>query len=357
VIERAYTQDLWSFGFWAGFQWDFLDDFTLEAGARYNWERKHFDIQENDMTVGQSQFTESSQSETWQAPTGLVSLTYRFGDTASVYWKYSRGFKAGHFNSNSADEPPAKSETIDSFETGMRGAWLDGRIGLRGAFFYYKYNNYQVFAVEDNPGAPPVLEIINANDAQVYGLELDTDVRPLEGWIPDVADDLVLSARFGWLESEYLDFSDTVLRSRGTSQIPVNIDFTGNPLINSPRFKVSGSASWPFELGYWGTITPRYDFSWSDDIYFNAAKGRGLPDTAGDARLPVLAVGQEAFVLHNLTLAYRTPDGTIEVSGWVRNLLDERYKTYAFDASQFSKIVINFVGQPRTVGTDISIRW
>ncbi len=117
------------------------------------------------------------------------------------------------------------------------------------------------------------------------------------------------------------------------------------------------SASWPFELGYWGTITPRYDFSWSDDIFFNAAEGRGLPGGDSLPRLPELAVGQEAFVLHNLTLTYRTPEGNIEVSGWVRNLLDERYKTYGFDASQFSKVVINFVGEPRTVGTDISIRW
>ncbi len=198
-IVRSFTQDLWSFGLWAGFQWDFLDDFTLEAGGRYNWERKDFDLQERDMTVGADEFSESSQSETWTEPTGLISLTYRFGDTASIYWKYTRGFKAGHFNSTSVGAPPAKPETIDSFETGMRGAWLDDRIRLRGAFFYYKYEDYQVFIIEDNPNLPPTLEIINANDAQVYGVEVDTDLRPLEGWMPDVLDDLLITARFGWL--------------------------------------------------------------------------------------------------------------------------------------------------------------
>ena len=120
---------------------------------------------------------------------------------------------------------------------------------------------------------------------------------------------------------------------------------------------MSGTAAWRFELGYWGEITPRYDFSWSDDIYFNPVEGRGLPDIDGVDRLPMLAIGQEAFVLHNLTLTYRTPEGDIEVSGWVRNLLDERYKSYAFDASFFSKVVVNFVGDPRTVGADVSIRW
>jgi len=358
LIEREFTQDLWSFGVWAGFEWDFLDDFTLEAGSRYNWERKRFDIRENDMTFPAPDITASSQTHTWQAPTGLVSLTYRFNDTSAAYWKYSRGFKAGHFNSNSAEEPPAKAETIDSFETGMRASWLDERIRLRGAFFYYQYKQYQVFTFEDQPGSPPTLEIINANDAQVFGIEVDADIQPLQGWMPDALDDLLLSVRFGWLETEYLDFTDTVLRFKSNiSSIPITLDFTGNQLINSPRFKVSGTASWPFELGYWGTIIPRYDFSWSDDIYFNMMEGYGLPDIDNQPRLPEFAIGQQAFVLHNLSLSYRPPEGNIEISAWVRNLLDERYKTYAFDASQFSKVVINFVGEPRTIGGDISFRW
>ena len=368
TIERDFQQDLWSFGVWAGFEWDFLDDLSVEAGVRYNWERKSFDITEDDTAIGASgAITSSSETQTWQAPTGLISLTYRFADSASAYWKYTRGFKAGTFNSNSADgEPPADAETIDAFETGMRASWLDERVTLRGAFFYYKYDNYQVFVFEDNPGRPPTLEIINANDAQVYGVEIDADIKPLEGWVPDLLDDLNLAVRFGWLESEYLDFTDTVLRLKGQSSIPVTVDFSGNALINSPRFQVSGTAEWPFDLGYWGTIIPRYDFTWSDDIYFNPAEGRGLPsldtepgppviDESG--RLPEYAVGQKSFALHNLTLIYRPPEGNIEISGWVRNLLDERYKTYAFDASQFSKLVINFVGEPRTVGGDISIRW
>src|SRR5262249_40407854 len=31
-FQRAYTQDLWSYGVYTGFSWDFLDDFTLEGG-------------------------------------------------------------------------------------------------------------------------------------------------------------------------------------------------------------------------------------------------------------------------------------------------------------------------------------
>ena len=372
LIEREYSQNLWSFGVWAGFQWDFLDDFTLELGGRYNWEKKRFEVEEFN-PIGAGRCLEAESSETWKAPTGVVSLSYRFGETASVYTKYSRGFKAGHYNSNGAGptsnprcgepgsptsgDPPANEETIDSFETGLRGSWVEDRIRLRGAFFYYKYQDYQVFLFENNFGSPPTLEVVNANSAEVLGLEMDADIRPLQGWVPDLIDQLLFQVRFGWLETRYLDFTDQATRQRGLDEITTNLDFTGNQLINSPRFKVSGTAEWPLDMGYWGTITPRYDFTWTDDIYFNALEGRGEPDIDGVEKFPEFTIGQKAYVLHNLMLSYRTPEGNMEISGWVRNLFDERYKNFSFDASTFSQVVINFPGAPRTVGADLTIRW
>ncbi len=69
------------------------------------------------------------------------------------------------------------------------------------------------------------------------------------------------------------------------------------------------------------------------------------------------ARGQRAFWLHNGRLAYRTPAGNIEVAGWVRNFTDEVYKTFAFDASTFSSVLINYVGEPRSWGVSLSVNW
>jgi iron complex outermembrane receptor protein len=241
----------------------------------------------------------------------------------------------------------------------MRGRLLDGRLGLGGALFYYAYTGYQVFVIEDNLGRPPTLEIINANDAEVYGAELDVRAEPLAGWLPDLIDDLVLTARIGWLETQFLDFTDEVLREDNVLNRPITVpvDYSGNPLINSPKFKVSGAAEWTFDLGRWGALVPRYDFAWTDDVFFDPTEGRGSVGVDGKPNKPEFAVGQAAFWLHGLRLAYRTPSGNAEVALWTRNLLDQRYKTYAFDASFFSKVLINFVGEPRTIGLDLSINW
>jgi outer membrane receptor protein involved in Fe transport len=373
---RVYDQNTWSFGIYASFKWDFLDDFTLEGGVRYNWERKNFDfsifVPVKHAETGPLRTLESA---TWQAPTGTLSLTYRFAEDVSAYWKYSRGWKGGHFNASALSElnedgefrvPPVKPESIDAFETGLRGLFLDGRLGLGVALFYYEYTDYQVFVVEDNLGAPPTYNIINANDAEVYGAELDLRAEPLAGWAPPLLDGLVLTGRLGWLETQFLDFTNQVYRSKlvpgqgglpTTLTLPVLVDYSGNQLINSPRLKSSFAAEWTIDLGRWGAVIPRYDFAWTDDIFFDPSEGRGSPDPFGDFPLPELTTGQRAFWLHNARLAYRTPAGNMEIAAWGRNLTDNVYKTFAFDASTFSNVVINYVGEPRTWGISLSVNW
>jgi len=73
--------------------------------------------------------------------------------------------------------------------------------------------------------------------------------------------------------------------------------------------------------------------------------------------LPKDTTAQPAFWLHNLRFSYRTPDNRIEVAGWVRNLTDESYKTFAFDGSTFNNTTIYFVGDPRTFGGTVTVNF
>ncbi len=367
---RDYQQKMWSFAFYAGFSWDFLEDFTVDAGARYNWERKQFTMIQQIGGPLAIPETPPTQQETWTEPTGTINLKYRFTENVAGYWKYSHGWKGGHFNSNACSSqspgrrceelpPPAEPETIDSIEAGFRGSWLDNRLSMSGAFFYYNYKNYQVFFFKESPANPPVLEILNANDAEQYGIELDLVADPLQGWVPEFWENLTVTARFGWLESQFLDFTNSVARRVGLQIIQEVIDFTGNRLPNAPQYKVSGSAEWSFDFGRYGSLIPRYDFSWTDDVFFDPTEGRGVPKQPGTLFpiLPAYTVGQPAYALHNLRLSYRSSDGKFEIAGWVRNVSDRRYKTFAFSAANFAAVTINFVADPRTAGVDLSFNF
>ncbi len=361
--NQRYEQDAYSFAFHGGFSWEFSEEFTFEAGARYNWEKKDFEFEFLGVNPANNQGFKDS--EVWDAASGTVSLRYQPIEDLSFYWKYSRGWKGGQFNASATqlNVRPAGPESIDAFEIGTSASLWDSRLGLTGALFYYQYEDFQVFVVENNPGSPPQEIIINANSVQIYGAELETRIQPLMGFVPSEIENLLLTVRFGWLETEFLDFTQDVVRTfRGppgqpARAFPVTVDFSGNQLINAPQYKLSFGAEWEFLLGRLGDLTPRYDGSWSDDIPFGPNKGRGAIDPNGVPRLPKGTVGQKDFWLHDVSLRYRPPIPNVEIMAWVRNVTNEEYKTFAFDASFFANLVVTFVGEPRTYGGTVSFQF
>ena len=353
IGARDYTQDLWSAAGYASLAFDFWDDFTLDGGFRYNWERKKLDYT---LVTGFLPPLVEKLDDTWSAPTGTVRLTYRFRKDTHVFWKYTRGWKPGTYNATSSlaqGVSVADREKIDSFETGLRGSWFEGRLGLDCSLFYYSYTDYQVFTAQQFSGGQPEFVIINADEAEVYGAEVDAVARPWSGAFVNV--------RFGWLDSQFLDFVQIQQEDLdlGFGSVTVNRELqnTGNDLLNSPRFKVSLTAEQTFPLGRWGSFTARYDAVWSDTNYFDATEGRGIPNRENVNFLPKDTIAQPAFWLHNLRLGYRPPSGRFEIAGWVRNLTNESYKTFAFDASTFTETTIYFVGDPRTYGATLTINF
>jgi iron complex outermembrane receptor protein len=358
-----YVQDTLSFGVFAEFEWDFLDDFTLKAGGRYNWEQKRFAAEivtspaqnprDRCQALPDGVVPKCQRTVTLDHPTGTVTLDYAIDESRTVYMKYSHGWKGAQFNARNGRgqlfvTDVADPEVIDAFEIGFSGSWWEDRISVNGSFFWYQYKNYQVFTFTNNSNETPQRVVINADNAELYGAELESRFEPVDG--------LVAELRVGWLESRFLDFTDAVVRrteSQGNRRIVA--DFNGNPLPNAPRFKVSGNVSYDLELGSLGTLTPRYDFNWSDDVFFDPSGGTGSPNADGNTFLPDNTIGQEALILHNIRLTYATASGGLEFAGWIRNLTNEVYKTLAFDASAGPGLVGNLLGDPRTYGLSAKV--
>jgi iron complex outermembrane recepter protein len=362
--RSTYIQDTFSFGIFAEFEWDFLDDFTLEAGGRYNWEQKRFeaDIISRPFAANPGDrcilligdgVPKCQRTVTVDHPTGTLGIRYALDESRTLYFKYSHGWKGAQFNARNGNSQlfvtdVADPEVIDAFEIGFSGSWWEDRLSLNGAFFWYIYKNYQVFVFTNDVNNLPQRVVINADNAELYGAELEGRLEPFDG--------LVAELRAGWLESRFLDFTDAVVRRTETQgNRRVVTDFNGNPLPNAPRFKVSGNISYDLDLGSYGTLTPRYDFNWSDDVFFDPTGGTGSPDAVGNTFLPDNSIGQKALILHNIRLTYAVESGGFEIAGWVRNMTNEVYKTLAFDASAGPGLVGNLVGDPRTYGLSAKV--
>jgi len=157
---NKFQQEIYSWGVFAEGRYEFLEAFTLAAGMRYNWERKDFEVDAAVQSLAPPPFgltenlirTNGSRNQrTWDAFTGFAEIRFDFTEDVATYMKYSRGFKAGHFNPSRASEAKnpsqgfADPEQIDAFEWGLEFVGWAGRVNGLANIFYYNYKNYQVF--------------------------------------------------------------------------------------------------------------------------------------------------------------------------------------------------------------------
>jgi iron complex outermembrane receptor protein len=351
-LTRVYEQKVLAMSGYVDLAWELTEVFGIDAGARWNYERKSMDYE-----LGPGQLAAAKEDISFDAPTGRVRLRYTPTEDASLYVMYSRGWKAGSYNPTSNPDRGltfADPERIDALEFGWDLTSFEGRFRVSGAFFYYDYYNYQIFTAESNDAPNPEFVTINANSAQVYGAELETTFEPFDG--------TNLRVNFGWLESEFLDFTQFQLTATSgggplDSQLFQRpIVHTGGRLLNSPQFTVSIIASQRIDLGRAGALTLGYNASWTDDVYFDSSQGGGVPSAVEEAQvLSDDSISEKAYWLHGVTAEYRPLNSPLVLSAWVRNLTNEGYRNFAFDLNAFLNTTIHFIGEPRTFGGTLRI--
>ncbi len=151
----------------------------------------------------------------------------------------------------------------------------------------------------------------NAPSAYSYGIELDLLARPIEN--------LAINGSFGWLEAYYdEDFFDGDITVRDFTQIsPADqvkqINLNRNRLPRSPRFTVSLGAQYTFDLGRWGSVIPRVDAYYRDEVSFRQYSNS--KDTA------------PGYTRTDVRITWRSETDTFSVEIFVRNLENEATKT------------------------------
>jgi len=339
-------------------------DFTLVGGLRYNVEYKKFDILACAIAgTGCNTSLQGIDDDLWNGLGGEASLAWDFSEESQIYLKYSRGWKGGHFNGGAITPfdliTAVEPETVDSYEAGLRSFWFDQRWKLNLTGFYYDYQDLQVFIIEQTPVGFPIPKLVNAKSATVYGVEMEIQALPFEG--------MELEYNFAWVESRYNDFIVSLpftIRPpregnlpRPQFQIRKDFDYSGNPLIASPRFSMSGSAQYEIPLPAvrgvaLGSLTPRFSFSWKDDVFYDASGGKGAL-----VNFPAGTFGQEAYWVFNAALTWRSEDDRFEVIGWIRNFLDEQYKTQSFDLTRGNQLILDAYADPKTYGITATVNF
>lgn len=308
------------------------EQLSVIFGTRYNEEKKKISGCGVSPMIGGPPpvcrpYEEASRKD--YASTPKIGLEYQYHDDLFFYGTISRGFKSGGFNFGYLDatstigfsHPDAEfdPEFLTSYEIGMKSDWLDNRLRLNGALFFYDYDDLQVQSFKN-----ALATISNADESEVKGAELEATYTPTNNWRFD--------AGISWLDAKYTDFKNAAEQNNSG---PVQIDATGNTLNNAPEWTSDITARYYQFLSNGSMLTWRVNHYWQDREYF----------TAGNLKTK----SQGAYGVTNLSLGYTSVDEKLEVLAYVDNVTDEDYINGIVDFNLNSGLAGN-INPPRTYG-------
>ena len=329
-IVSTITTD--SYAGFAEVGYDLTPTTHLTAGFRYSRDERrlkgnqHLELNPPGLHNGPllSEFDEKTH---FGSPSYRAILSQDVNDDVMLYASYSRGFKSGNYNATNPANAPYKPEDLYAYEVGMKGRFLDRKLQLNAAAFYYDYKNLQVV---ENTG--PTTEVHNAAKSRVKGFEIDALAMP--------SPNFTFRAGFTYLDAKYTEFTNASCyfpAPGGLGNVAAACDVGGNPLVRTPKYAVNlgGDYTLPTNIG---------DFTLSGSFYANS--GVNFTTTG--------RLKQKAYEVMNGNLSWTDPTDRYQISVFGKNLFDVRYTAYQVEQGTSD---IQVGAPPRTYGVEFALKF
>jgi iron complex outermembrane receptor protein len=326
-----------SFALFGQMEWAMTDALSMTVGFRYTEDEKSVDwrqVNTQDDPATAAVLQGATGLPLTQAPGALfgavnsefkgdrkeddfsptISLQYQASEDLLLYARYAGAAKSGGYNAdfmtNGLERFEYEQETVDSYELGLKGTFADNTLRVNLAAFEMQFDDFQVFQFLANSSGATSLELTNAAEASIQGVE--TEIT----WLP--TSNLRFIANATLLDAAYDDFQNP----------GGGLPFTGNQLPYAPDLKYYLAAQYRTSFAG-GVITFDVDYTYVDDQFTDPGN---------------LAVDKiDSYDLLGAKMAFAPASESWELSLWGRNLNDEEYNKVNND---------NFLGTPRTVWGD-----
>jgi len=245
----------------------------------------------------------------------------------NVYARFAQGFKSAAFNidlASSLDGLTARPEKATSYEAGIKTSLLDRRLRFNLAAFHTDYNRLQVSQVLGSG-----LALSNAANARTRGAEAEVSFQ--------VTPQIRLEANAAVLDAKFKRYENCLTPASLGGGIA---DCGGNDLVLAPDFTGHAAIEYTRPVSF-GAIFARADLDYRSSVFFEPTNSDAFK---GDKR-----------ALVNVRMGVTRDNWT--VTGWVENLTDKTYKTYADDRSALGVLRTAAYGAPRTYGLTLTARF
>lgn len=321
---NAGTVTTKTYALFSALDYDMTSALTLNLGARYTKEKKDFFYNlHGGATLGITTLDNYTDNRTENKVTPMIGATLALSKDTNIYAKYSTGFKSGGWNadfvraSQVADGLAFNTETVKSFELGLKGKLLGGRMQYDLSAFNSNFDNYQTFFFVPLPNGTAILQLKNAAQVESRGIEASTRVRATQN--------LSFGLNLGILKTTYKSFPN------GGG---IGVDLSGQSVPDTPE--LTGALTLDYGIPM-PSLGGRFDF------YTDYGHRKGTFQGTGLAPF-------DARNLVNARFGFTTNDTKWNLSLWGRNLTKQDY----IIATGRDFLGNNFVtrGQPRTYGIE-----
>ena len=357
-ILVAQAQQSEAYGIFGSLTYQLSDALSVTGGIRYNDDSRDFVVVRSRDTqfpaflqnpLGTVTRSVSDDTITWD-----VSATYAASEDVNLYARVAKGYRAPSIQGRVLFPPATAtplesgvtvgaSETILSWEAGVKSTFLDGRGRFNLSGFLYNLDNAQLTAVGGGVNAN---RLINADNVRGYGFEADLELRP----VPELTLTVGLSYNHTEIRSTGLTTAacgatrvDTfpnvsnctvldpvVVAAAPFSAAIVNID--GNSLPQSPRWIANWTARYAVPVGS-GEVYAYTDWAYRSKINFFLYNSVEFQD--------------RRMLEGGLRVGYKAD--SYDVSAFVRNITGD---TSAVGGIDFNNLT-GFVNEPRIWGIEV----
>ncbi len=249
-----HSNDLWSL--FGQVSHDVTDQLTIAGGLRYTDDNKNLQVLQS--VIPQAPVNAADEQFSWD-----LSAFYDVNEDVSVFARVARGFRGPTIQARDvaffASPSVADSETVLSWEAGVKSEPLGGRARLNATAFYYTVEDLQLSAVG---GAGNLVQLVNADEGVGYGLEIDSEFL--------VTDNFLVTAGLSLNETELRDSNLEVAPCGSGQCTPLDpdadndgfVEVDGNPFPQAPDYILSLTARYAVPSSFGGEWFVYTDWFW-----------------------------------------------------------------------------------------------
>ena len=311
--------------------YDVTDQISLNAGGRYSYEKRSGVTTNDVLLLSRFGFAidlirSYSDRRSFNDFSPSVGIEWRPRDNILAYFTYSEGFKSGSFQSGQLVRI-LEPESIENYEFGIKGTYLEDRLQLNLAGFYYEITDLQVDRSIPSAGGGFITVFENAAAAEGKGVEVEMS------WL--VTNNFRLDGNVSYLDAEFeeYDAANPLFPSNGAL-----VSLAGNSLRQSPEWSWNLRGEYEFPLVNGGSVVLGAEASFKDDQFYTEFN---------DA-----ITGQNDYTLVNANIKYTSPNERLTINVWGKNITDEFVRSGIFFISTGRTVSASLL-PPATVGVTV----